>query len=89
MTTPFFRGDDDAFISYPPLTNIHYELNVDIEIKPLSPDGLIFFSGGSGSPVADFVSLSMASGHLEFRYELGSGNGSTAIFPKLTVYTSA
>ncbi|XP_077167850.1 basement membrane-specific heparan sulfate proteoglycan core protein isoform X5 [Paroedura picta] len=72
VTTPYFHGGD-AFVSYPPLTNIHYELRVDIEVKPLSPDGLVLFSGGNGAPVADFVSLSMANGHLEFRYELGSG----------------
>nr|XP_056721446.1 basement membrane-specific heparan sulfate proteoglycan core protein [Euleptes europaea] len=72
VTTPYFHGGE-AFVSYPPLTNIHYELRVDIEIKPLSSGGLIFFSGGNGAPVADFVSLSMADRHMEFRYELGSG----------------
>ncbi|XP_044852234.1 basement membrane-specific heparan sulfate proteoglycan core protein isoform X5 [Mauremys mutica] len=71
-TTPSFNGSD-SFISYPPLTNIHYELRLDAEFKPLSPNGLILFSGGTGAPVEDFVSLAMASGHLEFRYELGSG----------------
>uniref|UniRef100_A0A8C0JBQ8 Heparan sulfate proteoglycan 2 n=1 Tax=Chelonoidis abingdonii TaxID=106734 RepID=A0A8C0JBQ8_CHEAB len=71
-TTPSFNGSD-SFISYPPLTNIHYELRLDTEFKPLSPDGLIMFSGGTGAPVEDFVSLAMASGHVEFRYELGSG----------------
>ncbi|KYO27917.1 basement membrane-specific heparan sulfate proteoglycan core protein [Alligator mississippiensis] len=72
VTTPFFNGHD-AFISYPPLTNIHYELRVDAEFKPLSPDGLIFFSAGKGGPVEDFVLLAMAAGRLEFLYELGSG----------------
>ncbi|XP_063001421.1 basement membrane-specific heparan sulfate proteoglycan core protein [Elgaria multicarinata webbii] len=72
VTTPHFHGGD-AFVSYPPLTNIHYELRVDIEIKPLSPNGLVLFSGGDGAPVADFVSLNMVNGHLEFRYELGAG----------------
>ncbi|XP_039364874.1 basement membrane-specific heparan sulfate proteoglycan core protein isoform X5 [Mauremys reevesii] len=71
-TTPSFNGSD-SFISYPPLTNIHYELRLDAEFKPLSPNGLILFSGGTGAPVEDFVSLAMASGHVEFRYELGSG----------------
>uniref|UniRef100_A0A674KBM4 Heparan sulfate proteoglycan 2 n=1 Tax=Terrapene triunguis TaxID=2587831 RepID=A0A674KBM4_9SAUR len=71
-TTPSFSGSD-SFISYPPLTNIHYELRLEAEFKPLSPDGLILFSGGSGAPVEDFVSLAVASGHVEFRYELGSG----------------
>uniref|UniRef100_A0ABM5EK41 Basement membrane-specific heparan sulfate proteoglycan core protein isoform X2 n=1 Tax=Pogona vitticeps TaxID=103695 RepID=A0ABM5EK41_9SAUR len=72
VTTPHFHGGN-AFISYPPLTNIPYELRVDVEIKPLSPNGLVLFSGGDGAPVADFVSLNMVNGHLEFRYELGSG----------------
>ncbi|XP_044277194.1 LOW QUALITY PROTEIN: basement membrane-specific heparan sulfate proteoglycan core protein [Varanus komodoensis] len=72
VTTPHFHGGD-AFISYPPLTNIHHELRLDVEIKPLSPNGLVLFSGGDGAPVADFVSLSVAGGHVEFRYELGSG----------------
>ncbi|ELW68518.1 Basement membrane-specific heparan sulfate proteoglycan core protein [Tupaia chinensis] len=30
-------------------------------------------SRGAGGPVEDFVSLAMVGGHLEFRYELGSG----------------
>ncbi|KAJ6656843.1 hypothetical protein lerEdw1_003174 [Lerista edwardsae] len=72
VTTPSFHGGD-AFIAYPPLTNIHYELRLDLELKPQSPDGLVLFSGGNGGPGADFVSLSMAGGRLEFRYELGSG----------------
>uniref|UniRef100_A0A8C8S4Q0 Heparan sulfate proteoglycan 2 n=1 Tax=Pelusios castaneus TaxID=367368 RepID=A0A8C8S4Q0_9SAUR len=72
VTTPSFHGGD-SFISYPPLTNIHYELRIDAAFKPLSPDGLLLFSGGRGGPVEDFVLLAMASGHLEFRYELGSG----------------
>ncbi|XP_074831677.1 basement membrane-specific heparan sulfate proteoglycan core protein isoform X3 [Carettochelys insculpta] len=71
-TTPAFNGAD-SFISYPPLSNTHYELRVEAQLKPLSPNGLVLFSGGSGTPVQDFVSLSMARGHLQFRYELGSG----------------
>lgn len=74
VTTPYFHGGD-AFLAYPPLTNIHYELRVEAELKPLSLEGLVLFSGGEGAPVADFVSLNMARGHLEFRYELGSGKG--------------
>lgn len=80
VTTPHFHGGD-AFISYPPLTNIHYELRLDVEVKPLSPNGLILFSGGGGAPVADFVSLNMVGGHLEFRYELGSGRAPGAACP--------
>ncbi|XP_064381761.1 basement membrane-specific heparan sulfate proteoglycan core protein isoform X5 [Dromaius novaehollandiae] len=72
VSAPSFDGEG-AFISYPPLTNIHHELRVDAEFKPLAPDGLLLFSGGKAAPVEDFVALAMADGHLEFRYELGSG----------------
>ncbi|XP_039223672.1 basement membrane-specific heparan sulfate proteoglycan core protein isoform X11 [Crotalus tigris] len=72
VTTPHFLGGD-AFISYPTLTRNPYELRLEVEVKPLSPNGLLLFNGGDGSPVADFVALNMANGHLEFRYELGSG----------------
>ncbi|XP_053308483.1 basement membrane-specific heparan sulfate proteoglycan core protein [Spea bombifrons] len=72
VNTPSFNGQS-SYISYPPLTNIHNELRVDLEFKPLSPDGLLFFSGGKAVPVEDFVSIAMVGGHLEFRYELGSG----------------
>ncbi|XP_053546192.1 basement membrane-specific heparan sulfate proteoglycan core protein isoform X4 [Bombina bombina] len=72
VNTPNFDGDS-SYISYPPLTNIHNELRIDMEFKPLSPDGLLFFSGGKGAPVDDFVSLAVTGGHLEFRFELGSG----------------
>ncbi|CAJ0956029.1 unnamed protein product [Ranitomeya imitator] len=71
VNTPSFNGET-SYISYPSLTNIHNDLRVDLEFKPLAPGGLIFFSGGQGAPVEDFVSLTMAGGHLEFRYELGS-----------------
>ncbi|XP_073426230.1 basement membrane-specific heparan sulfate proteoglycan core protein isoform X4 [Dendrobates tinctorius] len=72
VNTPSFNGET-SYISYPSLTNIHNDLRVDLEFKPLAPSGLIFFSGGQGAPVEDFVSVTMAGGHLEFRYELGSG----------------
>ncbi|XP_063292891.1 basement membrane-specific heparan sulfate proteoglycan core protein isoform X6 [Pelobates fuscus] len=72
VSIPSFNGES-SYISYPALTNIHNELRVDMEFKPLSLDGLLFFSGGKGAPVDDFVSLAMVGGHLEFRYELGSG----------------
>ncbi|KAJ8258098.1 hypothetical protein GJAV_G00193140 [Gymnothorax javanicus] len=72
VTIPHFDGED-SFIAYPPLTNIHNDLRVEVEFKPLDPDGLMFFSGGKKMKVEDFVALSMVDGHVEFRYELGTG----------------
>lgn len=72
MTTPLFNGED-SFITYPPLTNIHNDLRVDLEFKPMEANGLMFFSGGKKMKVEDFVSLAMVDNHVEFRYELGTG----------------
>lgn len=72
MTTPSMSGTG-SYLVLPALTNTHHELRLDIEFKPLAPNGILLFSGGKREPVEDFVSLAMAGGHLEFRYELGSG----------------
>uniref|UniRef100_A0AAR2M2N8 Heparan sulfate proteoglycan 2 n=1 Tax=Pygocentrus nattereri TaxID=42514 RepID=A0AAR2M2N8_PYGNA len=72
VTTPLFDGED-SYIAYPPLTNIHNDLRIDMEFKPMDTDGLMFFSGGKKMKVEDFVALSMVDGHIEFRYELGTG----------------
>lgn len=73
VTTPLFDGEE-SYIAYPPLTNIHDDLRVQLEFKPLERDGLMFFCGGKKMKVEDFVSISMVDGHVEFRYELGTGN---------------
>uniref|UniRef100_A0A3Q2QD42 Heparan sulfate proteoglycan 2 n=1 Tax=Fundulus heteroclitus TaxID=8078 RepID=A0A3Q2QD42_FUNHE len=72
VTTPLFDGDE-SYIAYPPLTNVHDDLRVELEIKPLERNGLMFFCGGKKTKVEDFVSVSMVEGHVEFRYELGTG----------------
>lgn len=72
VTTPSLSGTD-SYLALPALTNTHHELRLDVEFKPLAPDGVLLFSGGKSGPVEDFVSLAMVGGHLEFRYELGSG----------------
>ncbi|XP_028850828.1 basement membrane-specific heparan sulfate proteoglycan core protein isoform X4 [Denticeps clupeoides] len=72
VTTPWFVRSD-SYIAYPPLTNIHNDLRIDMEFKPTAADGLMFFSGGKKMKTEDFVALSMVGGYVEFRYELGTG----------------
>ncbi|KTF85092.1 hypothetical protein cypCar_00012330, partial [Cyprinus carpio] len=70
IKTPLFDGDE-SYIAYPPLTNIHYDLRIEMEFKPMDYAGLLFFGGDKN--MKDFVTLSMVDGHVEFRYELGTG----------------
>ncbi|XP_034151976.1 basement membrane-specific heparan sulfate proteoglycan core protein isoform X5 [Esox lucius] len=72
VTTPLFDGLD-SYIAYPPLTNIHNDLHIEMEFKPMDLDGLMFFSVGKKMKVEDFVSLEMVDGHVQFCYELGTG----------------
>ncbi|XP_051895600.1 basement membrane-specific heparan sulfate proteoglycan core protein isoform X2 [Pristis pectinata] len=72
ITAPSFRGGD-SFVTYPPLTNVHNELTIELEFKPRSPTGLMFYSSGKRMKMNDFISISMVNGHVEFRYDLGSG----------------
>ncbi|XP_036888870.1 basement membrane-specific heparan sulfate proteoglycan core protein isoform X6 [Sturnira hondurensis] len=72
VTTPSMSGAG-SYLALPALTNTHHELRLDVEFKPLEPNGILLFSGGKREPVEDFVSLAVVGGHLEFRYELGSG----------------
>ncbi|XP_058266507.1 basement membrane-specific heparan sulfate proteoglycan core protein-like isoform X2 [Hemibagrus wyckioides] len=72
VTTPLFDGDE-SYIAYPPLTNIHNDLRIDVEFKPMDEDGMMIFIGGKKMKVEDFVTLSLVEGHVEFRYELGTG----------------
>lgn len=87
VTTPLFDGEE-SYIAYPPLTNIHDDLRVELEFKPLERDGLMFFCGGKKMKVEDFVAISMVDGHVEFRYELGTGkkNQHKAVLQKKLTY---
>ncbi|XP_069775261.1 basement membrane-specific heparan sulfate proteoglycan core protein isoform X3 [Narcine bancroftii] len=72
ITAPSFRGGH-SFVTYPPLTNVHNELVIELEFKPRLPTGLMFYSSGKRMKMNDFVSIAMLRGHVEFRYDLGSG----------------
>lgn len=85
MTTPLFDGEE-SYIAYPPLTNIHDDLRVELEFKPEERDGLMFFGGGKKMRVEDFVAVSMVEGHVEFRYELGTGKAPSQYLLSLVLF---
>uniref|UniRef100_A0A4W5NWV5 Heparan sulfate proteoglycan 2 n=1 Tax=Hucho hucho TaxID=62062 RepID=A0A4W5NWV5_9TELE len=78
VTTPLFDGLD-SYIAYPPLTNIHNDLRIEMEFKPMDLDGLMFFSVGKKMKTEDFVSLEMVDGYVQFRYELGTGESQAVL----------
>uniref|UniRef100_A0A8C0QZU7 Pikachurin n=1 Tax=Canis lupus dingo TaxID=286419 RepID=A0A8C0QZU7_CANLU len=76
LTVPQFRESLRSFAAVPwPLEPQHYLSFTEFEItfRPDSGDGVLLYSYDTGSK--DFLSISMAGGHVEFRFDCGSGTG--------------
>ncbi|XP_041360084.1 pikachurin-like [Gigantopelta aegis] len=59
-----YNGLDRKVLSY---------TDIEIVLKPSSPEGLILYNGYTHDRIGDFVSLAMKEGFLEFRFDLGTG----------------
>jgi coxsackievirus/adenovirus receptor len=51
----------------------HARLDIALTFKSYSNDGIILFNQQSDDGHGDYVSLAIVHGHVEFRYDLGSG----------------
>ncbi|CAH1955675.1 unnamed protein product [Acanthoscelides obtectus] len=71
ILTPEFNGS--SYIQFPRLEGIKKTFSVEVSFMPKAPNGLIFYSGQMKNGKGDFVSLNLARGHLQFRFNLGSG----------------
>ncbi|XP_022821461.1 agrin-like isoform X2 [Spodoptera litura] len=70
IETPSFDGT--SYIRLKPLKAYH-KLNIDIEFKAFSENGVILYNQQKPDGTGDFVSLALVNGYLEFRYNLGNG----------------
>ncbi|KAG6440429.1 hypothetical protein O3G_MSEX001336 [Manduca sexta] len=70
IETPSFDGS--SYIRLKPLKAYH-KLNIDIEFKAFSENGVILYNQQKPDGTGDFVSLALVNGYLEFRYNLGNG----------------
>ncbi|KAL3289355.1 hypothetical protein HHI36_022791 [Cryptolaemus montrouzieri] len=68
---PEFRGS--SYIKYPINEDLKTSFNVEIIFMPVSLNGLLLYSGQNKNGQGDFISLNLVRGHLEFRFNLGSG----------------
>lgn len=74
LVIPQFRESLRSFAATPwPLGPEHYLSYMDFEVifRPESLDGVLLYSHDNSSK--DFVSINMAGGHVEFRFNCGSG----------------
>ncbi|XP_053610410.1 agrin-like isoform X5 [Plodia interpunctella] len=82
IETPFFDGS--SYIRLKPLKAYH-KLNIDIEFKAFSENGVILYNQQKLDGTGDFVSLALVNGYLEFRYNLGNGMIILTSFEKITL----
>ncbi|XP_033615957.1 pikachurin isoform X4 [Fukomys damarensis] len=76
LAIPQFRESLRSYAAMPwPLEPQHYLSFTEFEItfRPDSGDGVLLYSYDTGSK--DFLSINMAGGHVEFRFDCGSGTG--------------
>ena len=67
LVIPYFNGQ--SYIAYPSLINAFAMTLLYLEIRPASSEGLVFFNQQLSGP--DFISVSLLSGRVVFRYSLG------------------
>ena len=71
---PSFSGN--SYITYPPNTFLSAAvrmLTISITFSPTASSGILFFTSTSEVEFSDYFSLALVDGHVEFRYNLGSG----------------
>lgn len=72
---PSFNGS--SYLRHPALGDSALSwLDLDIVFKTRSTDGLILYEGYQKYGSADFISVYMVDGHVEFTFDLGTGTTS-------------
>lgn len=59
----------------PTLRNAHRSLQLSIEFKPESFDGVLLYSGQEPTLDGDFIAIVINQGFVEFRFDCGMGEG--------------
>ncbi|GFY09556.1 hypothetical protein TNCV_4322341 [Trichonephila clavipes] len=70
---PRFR--EDSYIALPILRDAHKSMQVTLEFRPETNDGLIACSGEKPDLRGDFISIALNKGFIEFRFDCGMGEG--------------
>lgn len=86
ITVPSFKKTDYSYISFPTPINVFTSTTITFSFLPYASEGLLFYSAfRSSATTADFISLAMKNGFLEFRYNLGSGTNLVTSLSRLTL----
>lgn len=69
------RFHDGSYLALPILRDAHKSMQVTLEFRPESNDGLILYSGEKFDLQGDFISITLNKGFIEFRFDCGMGEG--------------
>ncbi|XP_036816849.1 protein eyes shut homolog [Oncorhynchus mykiss] len=73
ISDPFFSGNQSSWMSFPPVS-IRHRTDLRLQFQTLSPEGIVFYTAQHLSARAgDFFCVSLTSGLVQLRYNLGSG----------------
>ncbi|KAK3104524.1 hypothetical protein FSP39_004009 [Pinctada imbricata] len=75
-----------SFASYPTIRGARFIMRIELEFKPQSlDDGIVMYSGQSDDGSGDYFVIMLQDGHLNFRYNTGSGPATLKSRQKLRV----
>ncbi|TNN67232.1 Protein eyes shut [Liparis tanakae] len=73
ISDPFFSSNQSSWMSFPPVRTRH-RTALQLQFQPLSPDGILVYTAQHlGARAGDFLCLSLTSGFVQLRYDLGDG----------------
>ncbi|KAL1114771.1 hypothetical protein AAG570_007595 [Ranatra chinensis] len=70
---PRFWGQ--GWLAFPALKAAYKHVQLEIEFRPQSPNGILFLTGERDDLAGDFMALLIYKGFVEFRFDCGSGVG--------------
>ncbi|XP_054724832.1 protein eyes shut homolog [Uloborus diversus] len=78
VSDPLFDGHSSYLSTY--MMNIRHSMDVIMSFKPLSEEGLLFYAAQHLNELSrDFISLSISSGYVQLRFNLGMDPSATVI----------
>ena len=66
ITSPHFSGHT-SHLSLPTLTNAYSDLQLSLEFRPESFDGVILLTGETQEMTGDYLAIILREGHVELR----------------------
>ena len=72
MHIPEFGGH--SYLEYPGLDRSALSYTeIEMVFKPTTTEGVLLYNGFTHDRKGDFISIAMREGHMEFRFDLGTG----------------